>query len=130
MAGHVREFVLTIAGQQYRMVLDVDAMVRLEEMFSTPDREVTFQDVFKRVEQNSMRHARGFFWAMLQRHHPDVTLSKASALMGEAIAEFGPALAQAGMMATPDPDDLRELGMDRPSRPRKARSAKAGTGAH
>jgi hypothetical protein len=123
------EFEIEIDGTQYTCVLDVDAMVRIEEYFSTANIPVTFAEVQKLVERNSVRHARAFFWSMLQRHHSSISISKAGELMLKAVGGLSEAMHKAVITATPDVKDLEALGVP-PPRPRKARTKKRvdGTG--
>lgn len=121
------EVSMEIDGTQYTFVLTVDAMVALEDMFSTPQRETTFQQVMQRVQAGSVKHCRGLIWASLQEHHPEMTLKDVSAMIQAAggIFAFSDKLEQLAVSATPDSKDLQELGV-KPNPP-KAR-AKSGTG--
>lgn len=133
MANRERgEIALRIGDVEYTLVLNTGAMARLEEYFSTPDKEVTWDEVWARVLKGSVRTVRALIWAMLQTHHPTVTILETGRLIDLAggFAGLTAILAQAGYHATPDPQDVKELGVTK-SRPRTAQGSRArrGTGA-
>lgn len=109
-----------INGNDYTFLLDLQAMVDIEELYSTSDAPMTFEQVMKRAQETKQaKILRDVAWAMLQHHHPELTREQVGRLFTLAnMLEMTAAMA--GMMdsATPDPDDARELGLDRP---RKAR---------
>lgn len=127
MANRERgEVSLTVAGQVYTMVLDIAAICELEDLFSTKEREATFQDILQRVNRNSVRHIRGMVWAALRRHHRALTLEQAGQLIEDAggLVAFGEKLAEIAKSTRPDPEDLSEG-----NRPQKAQRRKVnGTG--
>lgn len=125
---------LVIGDVTYRMVLDVNAMVALETLFSTPEKEVTFGDVLERVNRGRLTDVRAFFWASLQRYQPHITLDAAGDLIQAAggLRGFTARLEALAQGAVPDEADLAALGV--PSRPpaaqgTRARRARGGTGA-
>lgn len=127
------EVEIAINGQAYTLVLDIDAMIDIEERLSTPDREVTFQEVMVKADAGSVRYTRAFFWALLRRYHRAVTLEQAGHLLMEAggIQAVMRTLAPALTAATPDPKDLDILGVkpEKKGRPRKAQHGADGIGA-
>jgi hypothetical protein len=128
--GHIS---IDIGGRSYRMALTLDAMVLLEELFSTPDHPVTFQQVVDRSDAGSMKHTRALIWATLQINDPPPELTEISALVEEAggFGTFTVALLQLAKAAAPDPKDLEALGMRAPNPPaaQAGRRSRAGTGA-
>lgn len=125
---------LVIGDVTYRMVLDVNAMVALETLFSTPEKEVTFGDVLERVNRGRLTDVRAFFWASLQRYQPHITLEAAGDLIQAAggLRGFTRQLEAIANGTVPDQEDLAALGV--PSRPRAAQGARrsrvrGGTGA-
>lgn len=117
MARAFPERTLEIEGQSYRLVLDINAQVLIEET-----KGCVFQDVVKRMLEGSRTDERLLFWAGLQRHHPDITLAKAGDLMSAAAELPEAMMAGALQETTPDPQDTKALGM-KPKRPRKAPAA-------
>lgn len=122
MANRQRgEVALEMDGKTYTLVFDMNALCCLEDLFSTPEREVVFQDVLKMASKGSARHIRGIVWASLQRHHPEVSLSQSTDLIEAAggFEGFGEKLQQLADSTQPDPEDR--------GRPRKAQR-NGGTG--
>lgn len=133
MANRERgELALRIGDVEYTLVLNTGAMARLEEHFSTPTKETTWDEVWARVLKGSVRTVRALLWAMLQTHHPSVTIEQAGVLIDQAGGFEGliDILDKAGYQATPDPRDVKELGVAK-SRPRTAQKSRLrrGTGA-
>lgn len=115
------EVAVEIGGVEYTLVLDTNALVRLEDVFSTSQKDVTFVEILERVNRNSMRHIRALVWAALQRHHPKVTMERAGDLIQEAGGILGLAEKLEGLMrsSTPDKADVAELSVS--PNPQKAR---------
>lgn len=131
MANRERgEIRFAVGGKTYTLVLNTHAMATLEEHFSTPENEVPWDVIWTRVLRGSVRTVRALFWAMLQQHHPNVTLEGAAALIDQAGGFEGLThiLHQAAGVSTPDPKDVKELGV--PAGPRAAQGTKVrrGTG--
>jgi len=126
------EVSLEIDGQAYTLIMTTDAMAQLEALFSTPAREVTFQQILDRVNAGSVRHIRGFVWAALQRHHPALTVTAAGELIDAAggLEGFGAQLLALAGTTTPAPEDLQALGVAPEARPHPAQGTKRqrGTG--
>ncbi len=121
-------------GKTYTLKLDVNAMVALEELFSTPQREMAFAEIWQRVQAGSLKYVRGFLWAMLQHHHAGLTLSQVGTVLDHIGTEdMAKTLQAAGLAATPDARDVEALtgGKNgaKTARPRKAQAEADGTGA-
>lgn len=125
MAKLFPETTLMVEGQVYRLVLDINAQVLLEERAG---QDATLQTVAERAMKGSVTAARLLFWAALQRHHPDVTPELAGDLMSAADRSALGALSDALHETTPDPKDVDALGPSR--RPRKAQPRPDGIGGH
>jgi|SRR6478735_4549944 len=124
---------ITINGATYTLVLNTNAMVLLEDRFSTKDHEVTFDQVLARVSAGSVRHIRAFVWAALQAHHRELTIEQVGDLIQAAggLQGFTNQLITMVAGTRPEPEDLATVGV-RPGNPRKAqaRNGRAhGTGA-
>lgn len=99
---------IEINGKTYTLVLDIDAMCALEDLFSTPEKEMSFGDVMARAERGSIRHLRGIWWATLRRHHPEMSLTDASALVQEmgGLAGMQARLLEVAKASQPDEQDV------------------------
>ena len=116
------EVPLKVGDRTYTLKLDMDAICTLEGILSTPQQLVTLADVFTGVLRNSHVYARALLWALLRRHHADVTLGQAGDLLLEmgGITKFINAVSTVKESTQPD-------AQDRPARPPRAR--RSGTGA-
>lgn len=123
--GEVR---LVIDGKTYTLVLNTGVMATLEEHFSTPENDVTWDVIWTRVLRGSVKTVRALIWGMLQEHHPTVTLEAVGKLIDKAGGFEGLThiLEQAAGSSTPDPKDVKELGVT--ARPREAQTKRRGTG--
>ena len=120
-----------VDGTSYTLSIDLNAMVALEEYFSTPDKDVTFQDVVQQMNRGRMKYLRAFLWQALRKHHPDMTLEQAGALVNAADSSM---LKSLGDSTIPDPQYVSALGLDhkdagtRPQRKARADGAVDGIG--
>lgn len=121
-----------IDGVSYTLAIGTNAMCELETHFADAGTPLTFQQVMARVQARSAVAARAMFWALLRRHHKDMTVQDAGDLLDRlGIATLHTALMRLSTHAVPDKKDLQELGADAPANPRKARvngAARAGIG--
>lgn len=124
------EVSIVAGGATYRLAITLDAMVALEEMFSTPTAPVTFQQVVDRSDAGSMKHTRALVWAALQVNEPPPDIGDVSRIVEAAggLGAFTTALLKLAKAIMPDPKDLEALGI-KPN-PRTAQAGKkTGTGA-
>lgn len=120
---------MVVDGVEYTLVLNTDVMATLEEHFSTPQKDTTWDEIWARVLKGSVRTVRALIWAMLRPHHPTMTIAAASALIDKAggFEGLSQILAQAATATTPDPKDVKELNAG--SRPPAAQGTRRrGTG--
>lgn len=125
------ELSMDIGGETYTMSLTIDAMVRLEEMFSTDDKIMTFQQVAALADRGSMKHVRAMLWAVFVVNHPELKIEDMGKLIakGGGLARFTKQLEDLAKASNPDPKDLQALGVKTP-RPAQANGrASRGTGA-
>lgn len=124
------EVSITIDGKVYTMAMTIDAMVALEEMFTTPQKAMTFQEVSDLCEAGSMKHLRALLWAVFQAHHPDIEIKDVSRLVQAAggLGEFTVKLMQLVKATQPDPKDLAALGIKADANPPQAQARKATRG--
>lgn len=124
---------LTIAGRTYTLRMTTAAMVALEDLYSTPAKEVTFFEVLERVNKGSMKAIRAFLWAALQHHHKGtLTIDAVGDLIEEAggIFALSEQLQSLGKTTGPDTRDLEGVGVpEGKGGPAQAKPRKAGTGA-
>jgi hypothetical protein len=123
--GEVR---LEVGSKTYTLALDLNAMCELEELLSTPDKPVTFQDIARGLMATRMQYIRAFFWACLRRHHKEVTLKGVSDLMSEA-GGLAPFLSKVNALMEMTKPDKGDEAAAAPSRPTRVASPKrSGTG--
>lgn len=122
------EVSITINGTVYTLSLSLNAMVALEEMFSTPEKPLTFQQISEIADKGSIRHVRAMIWSCFQDYHPDLSLPDVGKLVsqGGGLDVFTLKLAELAAAVAPDPKDLKKLGVK--ANPPGARAARAGTG--
>jgi len=130
MAKLFPETTLTVEGQVYRLVLDINAQILVEEQASTPTKEVSFQSVAEAAMKGRQTASRLLFWGSLQRHHPTITLAQAGDLMSSVDLGAAAAMREAMKETAPDLDDVKELGVKPSKRPRMAQPPNGGTGGH
>lgn len=114
--------VLEIAGQAYTFEMSIDAMETLEDLFSTPEREVTFYDILRKTMEGRPKYFKRFIWAALQKHHPDIGLSQVGPLIDAAGGMYAldAMLGALAEQASPAPEDVKALGT--PTNPPKAQA--------
>jgi hypothetical protein len=122
------EIPLTMGGVSYTLTLNLGAMIAAETALSTPDHPVSWGDIQKCVERGHLRHIRALFWAMLRKHHPNISLDAAGELIEQFGGEVSGAMFATQAAAAPDPVDAKAVESAGP-RPRKARAVN-GTGAN
>jgi hypothetical protein len=113
MANRERgEASITIEDKAYTLALTTNAMCEAEALLSTPDKEVSFQDLLRRVNRNSVSAIRVLVWASLREHHPDLTLKDVGNLIQKAggVVAFGTQLSALSASTRPDPADAEATG--------------------
>ncbi len=119
------EVALTVGDRTYIYLADMRALCIAEKAMSRDEeRLVISQEIVLSAIMGSNRHAHYLLWAALQRHHPDVTLDDAMAIL----AKIGGSTTLVQLL-----QDLRKSmepdAEDAPKRPRAARQKKTdGTG--
>lgn len=123
------EVSIQVGDKTYTMALTLDAMVALEDMFSTPQKVVTFQDVAEAADRGSVKHLRAMLWAVLQLHHPELTIKEISPLVQAAggIRKMQSKFIELGKASTADPLDLDALGIATGKNPPPAQATKKAT---
>lgn len=125
--GHV---ILRAGDKTYTLVLDMDAMVALEEHFSTPSHDATWDEIEQKVKKGSVRIVRALIWAMLKRHHPDVSIVEAGHIIDEAggILKLSKVLNAVTQAMQPDKADVEELGQPKANPPQADENPHGGAG--
>lgn len=116
------EVAITIAGQSYTLVLDMDALCQAEtHMTELTGRLVTVAQLMVAAASASLVHTRALLWASMRQHHPDVSVVAA----GELLATLGgPAAFFATLRALKKASEPE--GTDRPPRARQGRPNRTG----
>jgi hypothetical protein len=122
------ETTLTLGGVSYTLTLNLAAMIAAESALSTPTRHVAWGEIQQLVETGHYTHIRALFWAMLRKHHPQISLEAAGELIEEFGGEVSGAMFATQTAAAPDQADAKAVESAGP-RPRKARAVN-GTGAN
>lgn len=106
----------TNQGAVYRLILNTTAMVALEDYYSSPGHEATFEEAWSKATGGSIRGLRTLMWAMAQTHHPGLTIDEANAIIDGAGGLDGlQRLVQASQeQLTPDPKDAKAMKADAP----------------
>jgi hypothetical protein len=125
--GEIR---MVVDGKEYTLVLNTGVMATLEDHFSTPQKDVTWDEIWGRVLRGSVKTVRALIWAMLQPHHPTLTIAAVSILIDQAGGFEGltDILKQAGQSSAPDPADVKELGVPKGPRAAQGTRSRRGTG--
>lgn len=111
-------------GKIYTLALTFTSMATLEGQFGK-----TFTEISQLAGGGSMTHVRAMLWALLQRHHPEITIEDAGNLF--TLSDLDDLTALMGMSArasAPDPRDLPS-GASSKKNPTRARAKSTGTGA-
>lgn len=107
-----------IGGKSYTFKLGVNQMIALEKRFSTPEKRVTFQDVIGRAGNGDLEACRAMVQVGLSKYHPEITEEDAGELIDQFGADLGGLMGEIREGASPDPEDIKALGV-RQRRPRK-----------
>lgn len=107
-----------VDGTTYTLAMTMDAMASLEEHFSTPAREMSFEEISAKANAGHVKYVRAFIWAVLQTHHPELRIQDVSPLVQKAggMAAFAMTLGKLMLSAQPDAKDLEELGIKKPKK--------------
>lgn len=105
-----------VDGTTYTLVLDVNAIVELEDLFG-----VEFEQVIARVGKNSVKHIRGLVWAALQRHHAGMTVQQAGDWIEAAggLQGLGQKLSGLAASTTPHKEDVPARTRPQPAQRRR-----------
>lgn len=113
----------TVGGTTYTLRLTVDATAQLEDLCSTPERDMFFPEILRKVSNGSVKYTRLFIWMCLREHHPKMDVHAAGALIdgaGGPIA-FAEKVMEVMQSTHPDPEDV-------PARPQTAQAIARGAG--
>lgn len=99
-------------GKTYTLVCDMNALIDFEAEFQLK----AFDLLSGELEDLSLVHMRGLFWAMLQEHHPEIDQRAAGKLMLHAEGKMADAI----RASFPTPSKDEKPGKIKAS-PRKAR---------
>lgn len=122
------EITIQAKDQAYRFALNTTAMIALEDEYSTPEKECSFEEAFNRIQNGRVRGIRKLLWFMSREFHPDLTEEDINPIIDSAGGVLGlaAALDAARQSASPDPKDTQALGLNgKGANPRKAQSGKA-----
>src|SRR5262245_46601839 len=121
---------VTVGDTTYTLALDLNAMCELEDVLSTPEHPISFQDVTRGMVASNMRYVRAFIWATLRRHHKEITLLGVSDLIQAAggLEPFVSHIKDLMAFTRPDARDARALKEGGPTNGRPPEAAPSGTG--
>lgn len=129
MANRERgEVSIEIDGTVYTMCLSMNAMVALEELFSTAEHEVAFEEISTKADEGKVKYQRALLWAVLQDHHPEIKLTDVSRLVQAAggFGAFTVKLIELAKLAAPDERDLARLGVKKNPPPAQGAAGRGG----
>lgn len=115
------EIALRVGDQVYTLTLKTMGLSRFQSYFSRPKAIAKLDDLWAAVKEGSVEHITVLVWAALQKHHPGITLEGTADLIDAVggIVGLNDQLMGLSASSTPDPADLKALGVD-DARPRKA----------
>lgn len=131
MANRERgEFDITIGDTTYTLVVDTDAMVALEDLFTTPSKDVTFDEVVRMANKGKVKATRAFVWASFLRYQPEMTMQTVNDLIQAAggLGKFSLYLQKLAAATVPDLEDIKALGAETPNPPMAQAKKRRGTG--
>ncbi|WP_340109459.1 GTA-gp10 family protein [Pikeienuella sp. HZG-20] len=102
MAGFTGESQLTVDGRTWRLHLDFNALCEFEGAVGGRGQARLLQLEMGRGDFSDIR---ALLWALLRRHHPDMTLAGAGDLVGADVAAANAALVAAITAAAPEESD-------------------------
>lgn len=117
------EIDLTVGDETFKLALDINQLIEVEEEVG-----LDLTAILQGLRTVSLKVDRAILWAALQAHHAPCNLLRSGEIFAGMIADRGLKDAHAAILnlvAAVMPDDKK--GGDKP-RPRRAASAKAGTG--
>jgi hypothetical protein len=109
------EVVFMHGEKQYTLVVNTMALAKMQRLFNTKDDDgkdviAEIAELDRLVKSNSLEHIIGYFWAALQKYHPEiVTTEQAAELIDAAGAEAAAALMETMGLGKVDSRDLEEL---------------------
>lgn len=100
-----------VDGKVYTLQLGVNAMAWVESKFGPHDSDLSFQDIFKRIESRKrITDIRAVFCAAMQEHHPGTTEQEAGKIMQAiGLVPLSDVLRKVVRAAMPDQRDVDEL---------------------
>jgi hypothetical protein len=103
------EVALEVDGATYTLVMDINALVEFEGLFSTPDKHTPFQELAEKAGRGSLTHMRALIWAALRSHHGEMTLKDAGNLIMRAggVAGMDRKFAELAQTMRPDAEDVK-----------------------
>jgi hypothetical protein len=124
---HRGEVALEIEGKVYTLHAGINAVADAEGVFSTADRRVTYQEIAEHAMKGSVTHIRALIWAMLRKHHRDLSLPDVGDLIDlVGMTTIEQKFADLLRSTVPDAEDLKAMGVD-PNPPQAQGGPRAGT---
>lgn len=113
-----------IGGTTYVLASTFNSMIALQQLFEKDGKIPPVESVLMRAQRGDLTAFRAVFWAMLRRHHANVTVEQAGDLIDAAggVAALDEMLNRAQTTSAGTPEDVTALrGAER--NPRKAAKA-------
>jgi hypothetical protein len=121
---------IELNGTIYTLELDIEQFEQLEELLTPPafagpaGQQLSYKQIIARAMLGQARYFTRVIWVALRTHHPDMKLEDVRALIQSVggIDAFDQLVGRLATDATPDPQDLKALGI--PENPPKAQTRK------
>lgn len=105
------EMHVEFGGRPYVLVMTFNAMLRVQQMLAKGGAMPTAESILRAALNGDLEAMRALFWALLLRHHPEMTVEAAGDLIDEAggLDVVNDIIDRASGASGPDPKDLEAL---------------------
>lgn len=121
---------VVIGGVTYVLAQHYNGLMALQTLCAREGKKPSVTEMLQRLQEEDLEMFRGFFWALLQRHHPHISLEQAGDLITEAggIGVVDRLIQRAQAASSPDVADVQALGgaSGNPRKPARAKPTRTG----